>query len=113
MRKIDFPRLAVPLAVLLTALFNLGLNLVPVFVFLLARRRHRPRWAWLELPPLVALLAVFALGLSRCCCRSLFVRYRDIEPIWDVVLQILFYASADLLRDRDASPQSPEASRRR
>ena len=24
---------------------------------------------------------------------ALFVRYRDIEPIWDVVLQVLFYAS--------------------
>ena len=33
-RKIEFPRVAVPLAVLLTALMNLGLNLVPVFVFL-------------------------------------------------------------------------------
>ena len=37
---------------------------------------------------------------------SLFVRFRDIEPIWDVVLQILFYASAvffplELLFQRD------------
>ena len=41
-RKIEFPRLAVPLATVLTALFNLTLNLVPVFIFLLAEG-GRPR----------------------------------------------------------------------
>ena len=103
-RKIEFPRVAVPLAVLVTALMNLGLNLVPVFVFLVIAGGS-PHWGWLELPFLVAFLAVFVLGLSLLL-SSLFVRYRDIEPIWDVVLQILFYASAvffplELLFQRD------------
>jgi ABC-2 type transport system permease protein len=103
-RKIDFPRLAVPLATLLTALMNLGLNLVPVVVFLLLAGGS-PHWGWLELPFLAAFLAVFVLGLSLLL-SSLFVRYRDIEPIWDVVLQVLFYASAvffplELLFQRD------------
>jgi ABC-2 type transport system permease protein len=91
-RKIDFPRLAVPLASVLTALFNLALNLVPVFVFLLASG-GRPRLGWLALPFLLALLALFALGLGMLL-SALFVRFRDVEPIWDVVLQIMFYASA-------------------
>jgi ABC-2 type transport system permease protein len=90
-RKIDFPRLAVPLASVVTALFNLGLNLVPVFVFLLAAGGE-PRWSWLELPVILAFLLVFVLGLAMLL-SALFVRYRDVEPIWDVVLQILFYAS--------------------
>ena len=34
-RKIQFPRLVIPLAVVLLALFNLALNLVVVFVFAL------------------------------------------------------------------------------
>src|SRR4051794_41804708 len=34
---------------------------------------------------------------------ALFVRYRDVEPIWDVTLQIMFYASNDLLPDRPAA----------
>ncbi len=38
------------------------------------------------------MLAVLALGLAMLL-SSLYVRYRDIEPIWDVVLQALFYAS--------------------
>ncbi len=35
-RKTQFPRLVIPLAVVLTSLFNLGLNLIAVFVFILA-----------------------------------------------------------------------------
>ena len=35
-RKTQFPRLVIPLAVVLTALFNLGLNLIVVFAFILA-----------------------------------------------------------------------------
>jgi ABC-2 type transport system permease protein len=90
-RKIDFPRLAVPLASVVTALFNLGLNLIPVFVFLLAAG-GTPRWSWLELPVILAFMLVFVLGLAMLL-SALFVRYRDVEPIWDVLLQILFYAS--------------------
>jgi len=90
-RKIEFPRLAVPLATVLTALFNFGLNLIPVFVFLLASG-GTPRWSWLELPFLVALLTAFCLGLAMLL-SALFVRYRDVEPIWDVVLQVTFYAT--------------------
>jgi ABC-2 type transport system permease protein len=90
-RKIEFPRLAVPMAAVLTALFNLGLNLVPIFVFLLAAG-GRPRWTWLELPLLVGALALFVLGISTLL-SVLYVRFRDVEPIWDVMLQIMFYAS--------------------
>ena len=35
-RKTQFPRLVIPLAVVLTSFFNLALNLVVVFVFMLA-----------------------------------------------------------------------------
>lgn len=90
-RKVEFPRLAVPLSTVLTAVFNLGLNLLPVLVFLLAAG-GRPRLSWLELPLLVGVLALFALGLAMLLA-VLFVRYRDIEPIWDVVLQVMFYAT--------------------
>jgi ABC-2 type transport system permease protein len=90
-RKVDFPRLAVPMATVATALFNLCLNLIPVVVFLVAAG-GRPRLSWLEVPVLVLLLTAFALGLAMLL-SALFVRYRDVEPIWEVMLQILFYAS--------------------
>jgi len=90
-RKIEFPRLAVPLSTVLTALMNFGLNLVPVFLFLLLSGGE-PRWSWFELPVLVLWLVVWLVGLSMFLSAA-FVRYRDIEPIWTVVLQVLFYAT--------------------
>jgi ABC-2 type transport system permease protein len=90
-RKIEFPRLAVPLATVITALLNLLLNMVPVVVFLLAEG-GTVRSAWLELPLLVAALAVFTAGLAMILSVA-YVRYRDVRPIWDVVLQMTFYAT--------------------
>jgi ABC-2 type transport system permease protein len=90
-RKIEFPRLAVPMASVLTALFNVALNLVVVFVFLLAAGAD-VRWSWLELPLVLAALLVFAAGLGMLL-SSLYVTLRDMRPIWDVVLQVMFYAS--------------------
>ena len=90
-RKVHFPRLVVPASVVLQAVFNLGLNLIAVLVFLLASG-GRPRLSWLQLPLLLVALAMFAVGLAMLL-SALYVRYRDIKPIWEVVLQILFYAS--------------------
>jgi ABC-2 type transport system permease protein len=44
------------------------------------------------MPVLVLLLALMAIGLAMLL-SVLFVRFRDIQPIWDVVLQVAFYAS--------------------
>jgi ABC-2 type transport system permease protein len=90
-RKIEFPRLAVPLATVLTALFNFTLNLVPVFIFLVAEGAPA-RLSWLELPLLMAMLACFTSGLAMLLSVA-YVRYRDVRPIWEVVLQMTFYAA--------------------
>ena len=91
LRKIRFPRLVIPLSVALTALFNLGANLVAVFVFALASGVE-PRWSWLQLPLLVLVLAAFATGIGMLL-SALYVRYRDVSPIWDVVQQTILYGS--------------------
>jgi ABC-2 type transport system permease protein len=90
-RKIRFPRLVIPLSVALAALFNLTANLVAVFVFVFASGIS-PRVDWLQMPLLVAMLAVLATGVTMLT-SALYVRYRDVEPIWEVALQVLFYAS--------------------
>jgi len=90
-RKVDFPRLAVPMASVMTAVFNLGLNLVPVLIFLLASGA-RPRLSWLVVPVVLAALVLFAFGTTMVLSIA-FVRFRDIEPIWTVVLQVMFYSS--------------------
>lgn len=91
LRKVRFPRMVIPLSVTLNAMFNLGLNLIVVFVFVLASGIE-PRWTWLELIPLIALLVVLATGITMLL-SALYVRYRDMQPIWEVALQMLFYAS--------------------
>jgi ABC-2 type transport system permease protein len=91
LRKIRFPRMVVPLSVALHALFNLALNLVVVFIFVLASGIE-VRWTWLEIFPLVLLLVMLATGTTMLI-SALYVRYRDVQPIWEVVLQILFYAT--------------------
>jgi ABC-2 type transport system permease protein len=90
-RKIQFPRLAIPLSVVLLALFNLALNLVVVMIFAVASG-VRPMLSWLELPLILTMLTVFAAGVAMLLA-ALFVRFRDIQPIWEVLSQILFYAS--------------------
>jgi ABC-2 type transport system permease protein len=90
-RKIQFPRLVIPLSIVLLALFNLGLNLTVVMIFAVIAG-VRPMLSWLELPLIVALLTVLATGIAMLL-SALFVRFRDIQPIWDVISQILFYAS--------------------
>jgi ABC-2 type transport system permease protein len=91
LRKMRFPRLVIPLAVALHALFNLGLNLIVVFIFIFGSGIE-PRLEWLELVPLVVLLVLFSSGMTMLL-SALYVRYRDVEPIWEVGLQMLFYAS--------------------
>ncbi|HWX87484.1 MAG TPA: ABC transporter permease [Solirubrobacteraceae bacterium] len=90
-RKIHFPRLVIPLSVVLLALFNLGLNLIVVAVFALSAGVH-PMLSWLELPLIIAALIVFATGMAMLL-SAMFVHFRDIQPIWEVLSQILFYAS--------------------
>jgi ABC-2 type transport system permease protein len=110
-RKIEFPRLAVPMAQVLQGLFNLVLNLLPVFIFYIASG-GRPRWQWLLLPPIVLIFAVFASGLAMLL-SALYVRARDVDPIWDVVMQAMFYATPifytlDVVREKTHGNAVPE-----
>jgi len=90
-RKIEFPRLVVPFAVVATALFNLLANLLAVLVFILASG-VTPRLEWLLAIPLIAVLVLLATGLAMLL-SALYPRFRDVKPIWEVLSQVLFYAS--------------------
>lgn len=90
-RKTQFPRLVIPLAVVLTSLFSLGLNLVVVLVFLLAFG-VTPAWTWLLVPLLLVALVVITTAVSMIV-SSLYPRFRDLAIIWGVVSTILFYGS--------------------
>jgi ABC-2 type transport system permease protein len=91
LRKVSFPRIAIPMSVTVTGLLNLTGTLLAVFIFAVANGVY-PDWGWLELPVLVFLLALLSSGVGMML-SVLYVRYRDVEPIWEVLTQILFYAS--------------------
>lgn len=88
-RKTQFPRLVIPLAPVLTGLFNLVANLVIVVVFILAFGID-PKWTWLLFPPAVAVLLIFTAAVSMAL-SALYVRFRDVAIIWIVAAQVLFY----------------------
>lgn len=90
-RRVAFPRLVIPLAITMTAAFNLAMNLLAAFVFMLISG-VRPHWSWLELPLILGVLMLFALGVAMLL-SVLYVRFRDVKPIWQVVMQALFYAT--------------------
>ncbi|MGB7686593.1 MAG: ABC transporter permease [Solirubrobacterales bacterium] len=90
-RKTQFPRLVIPLSTVLTSAFNFCLNLVVVFVFILAWGVE-PTWTWLLFPLALLALLVFTVAMSTML-SVLYVRFRDVAIIWAVLAQVLFYAT--------------------
>lgn len=90
-RKIQFPRLVIPLATVSTAGLNLVLNFVAVIVFM-AIQGVGLHVTQLELPLIVAALALFSAGVAAFLSAA-YVRARDVRPIWDVTIQMLYFAT--------------------
>ena len=90
-RKTQFPRLVIPLSVVMTALFNLGVNLIVVLIFIVAFGVS-PQWTWLLFPLVLAALFTFTTAMATLL-SSLYVRFRDTAIIWSVVASALFYAT--------------------
>lgn len=91
-RKISIPRYLVVIASSMSALINLCLSLLVVFVFAMLNG-ITPSFHWLLIIPLVIELFVFSLGISFLLSAA-YVRFRDITYIWEIFLQAGFYASA-------------------
>ena len=91
LRKLRFPRLAIPLSVSVRALINLGVNSVIVLLFIVATGVE-PRWAWLELPLLAGALVMLATGAAMLLSVA-YVRFRDVYDVWGLSQQMLFFGS--------------------
>ena len=90
-RKTQFPRLVIPLAVVLTTFFNLALNLIVVAIFILAWGID-PAWSWLLFPVVLLFLLVLTIAVSLVV-SALYPRFRDTVIIWSVLSTVLFYGS--------------------
>jgi ABC-2 type transport system permease protein len=91
LRKLAFPRIIVPVSSTLTAGLTFAVNLIAIAAFV-ASNRIVPGPRWLLLLPLLAELYLFTLGLGLLL-SALFVSFRDIGQIWELVAQLLFYAT--------------------
>jgi ABC-2 type transport system permease protein len=90
-RKTQFPRLVIPLSVVLTSVFNLAVSLAVVWVFLLAGGVD-PRWTWLLFPLVLAGLLILTTAVATLLA-ALYPRFRDTGIIWGVAATALFYAT--------------------
>jgi ABC-2 type transport system permease protein len=90
-RKTQFPRIVIPLSVVLTSLFNLGLNLIVVVAFLIGFG-IAPMWTWLLFPVVLLAMVTITTAVSTIV-SSLYPRVRDMAIIWTLISTVLFYAT--------------------
>lgn len=91
-RKVYFPRIVLIIASSITAIITLVLNLLVIFVFMLIAKLIPTPAEILLFMVLIVELYILALGISFIL-SSLFVKYRDIGHIWEVLIQVFFYAT--------------------
>ena len=90
MRKIAFPKWIIVLSATTTALINLGINFVVIILFSFFSG-IAPNLGWLLVPFLILELYLLSLGLALLL-GSVNIKYRDVQSIWEVLVQALFYA---------------------
>ena len=88
-RKIRIPRWIIIFSSSLSSVINLLLNMVVIIIFMILN--HVDLLATtLWLPVILLEVYVFALGLSLFL-SAMFVKFRDVGYIWEVILQAGFY----------------------
>jgi ABC-2 type transport system permease protein len=90
-RKVYFPRMIIVVATSLSSLITLAFNLIVVAVFIVVSGVGMRLTAPLFL---VLVLELYALTLGcSFLLAALYVRFRDFKHLWELGLQLLFYAS--------------------
>lgn len=91
LRKLKFPKYIVVVSSTVSALINLVISLFVVLIFMIVNGvEFRP--TILLFPFVIMELYLFSLGVALLL-STLFVRFRDIGHIWDVIMQAWFYAT--------------------
>ncbi len=88
-RKIYIPRWMIVLTTSVSALINLGLNLIVIAVFMFFNH-VAIHISIIWLPVALAEIYILAVGLALFLSAA-YVKYRDLSFIWEVVMQAGFY----------------------
>ena len=94
--KVYFPRLAIPISVVLSNIISFLIRLLVFLVFLgyylLVGAKVTPNWWMLSLPLLVFLMAGMGLGIG-IIVSSLTTKYRDLQQLVGFGVQLVMYAA--------------------
>lgn len=90
-RKINLPKYIIVVSGTISALINMIFNLLVVSVFLVVNGVEF-RWSALLFPLSILELYIFALAIAFLLSAA-YVRFRDTNHIWEVMLQVAFYAT--------------------
>jgi ABC-2 type transport system permease protein len=90
-RKMDIPRLVLPLSAVMTAGLVALSALLVVFVWIIAYGVD-PMWTWLLFPVIVAALVALTVAIATLV-SALYVTHRDVAQVWPVLVRLLFYGS--------------------
>ena len=88
-KKSNFPRICLPVIVVLSAFINFAI-VMAIYLLFLALIGHWPGWPLLGLIPLLLLQTAFAVGLG-VLMGTLNVFFRDVGQLTGVVLQFWFW----------------------
>jgi len=91
LRKINFPKYVIILAGSTSAFINLLINFVVICIFMVLTH-VTITWSAILIIPLIAELFIFSIAIAFFL-SALFVRYRDVSYIWEVIMQGAFYAT--------------------
>ena len=109
MRKINIPRYIVVISTTISALINLAISLVVVLIFAIFNGVEF-QWHILLAPLLIVELYVLSLGMAFLL-STLYVKFRDLSHIWEVVMQAAFYATPIIYPISMVAAFSVEASK--
>ncbi|WP_421038770.1 ABC transporter permease [Streptococcus hyointestinalis] len=91
LRKLNFSKEIIVISSVVGASINYAINLIVVFIFAVVNGVPLTV-GWLVIFPIFIELFLFSAGIAFLL-STLFVRFRDIGPIWEVVMQAGMYAT--------------------
>lgn len=91
-RKVSISKISIVFASVLSAGVNFLLNMIVVIIFMLVSGAEI-NWSMIFWVPIILIeLIVMVLGIALIL-SALYVRFRDFAPIWEIILQVMFYAT--------------------
>jgi lipopolysaccharide transport system permease protein len=94
--KVYFPRLVLPLSVVLSNIIRFGIQFALLLAFMIyfAFKGHpiHLTWAWLAIPVLILLMAGIGLGLG-IITSAMTTKYRDLSVLMAFAIQLAMYAT--------------------